>query len=293
MDLTRAYFAFVRSMEVGNFSAVAKEMGLSQSAVSKNIVGLEKSLGLQLFTRTTRKLHPTNEAVHLYEHIRQLLDTVDSLKSAGEKSQKPKPTGQLRIAMPHSFGRHRVMPLLTRFIESYPEVTLDVVLTDETLDLVEEGLELGIRVGALPTSTLIARSIGIIEYSVVAGAGYIRQKGLPESPVDLARHQCITFGKVTRWEFESENGRQAVNVAGALRVNDADAIFDAVNANLGIAQLPDWLVRAGLDQGSLIHVLPEFYPIPQPVNITYPQTRFLSQRARCFIDFVVKELARR
>lgn len=290
MDVTKAYSAFVRAIEAGSFSAVAKEMDMTGSAVSKTIAGLESSLGIQLFTRTTRKLHPTDEALQLYENVRQLLDTVDSIRSSGRATQAAGPTGVLRVSMPHSFGRRRVMPLMPRFLARYPQLKLDVLMTEEPLDLVEQGLELGIRIGALPPSTLIARSIGILEQTLVASSTYVRQHGAPETPEDLADHSCITYTGESKWSFESEHGRQIVEVTGGLRVNDADAIYDAVLSNLGIAQVPDWLVPKDLAKGRIQHILPEFYPIPQSISITYPQTRFLSPRARKFIDFLVEEL---
>jgi DNA-binding transcriptional LysR family regulator len=290
MDLTKAYTAFVRAIEVGSFSAVAKDMDMTGSAVSKTIAGLESSLGIQLFTRTTRKLHPTDEALQLYEDVRQLLDTVDSIRSSGRAAQAIGPTGVLRVSMPHSFGRRRVMPLIPRFLAKYPQLKLDLVMSEEPLDLIEQGLELGIRVGTLPPSTLISRSIGILEHTLVASGAYLKQHGVPENPEDLAEHQCIVYSGVSKWSFESDHGRQNVEVTGALRINDADAIHDAVLSNLGIAQVPDWLVQRDLAKGRIQHILPEFYPIPQPISITYPQTRFLSSRARKFIDFLVEEL---
>lgn len=290
MDQTKAYSAFVRAIESGSFSAVAKDMGMTGSAVSKTIAGLESSLGIQLFTRTTRKLHPTDEALQLYDNVRQLLDTVDTLRSSGKTAHSMGPTGLLRVSMPHSFGRRRIMPLLPRFLELYPQVKLDLVMTDEPLDLVEEGLELGIRVGTLPPSTIIARSIGILEHTLVASSAYLKKHGRPDSPEDLGTHQCITYPGASKWAFESEHGRQSVEISGSLRINDADAMYDAVLSNMGIAQIPGWLLPKDFTKVKIEHILPDFYPIPQPISITYPQTRYLSIRARKFIDFFVEEL---
>lgn len=157
MDATRAYAIFVRTYEAGSFSAVARESGLTQSAVGKIVAGLEASIGVQLFTRTTRTLRPTREAEKLYEVARQMLDTLESLSAASRKSQEPDPSGQLRITIPSSFGRRRVLPVLARYSERYPKVRLDVLMTDVVLDLVADGLELAIRIGTLPSNTMIAR----------------------------------------------------------------------------------------------------------------------------------------
>ncbi|MBA4287307.1 MAG: LysR family transcriptional regulator [Xanthomonadaceae bacterium] len=290
MDSTKAYQVFVRALEVGSFSAVAREMGTTQSSISKIIASLETSLGVQLFARTTRKLHPTDEALQLYEHARQLLDTVDALTSASRKTQKAEASGLLRLTIPHSYGRRRLMPLLARFIERYPKVKLDIVMKDDILDLIGEGLELGVRIGTLPSNTLIARSLGIVEYTTVATARYLAKHGRPESPLDLAQHACIVSGTQSRWHFESEHGRQSVEVAGPIRVNDAEAICQAAQADLGIAQVPDWIVRSDFAAHGLVPLLDDYYPIPKPVSIVYPQTRFLTQRARSLIDFLVAEM---
>ncbi len=254
-------------------------MGISQSSVSKIIAALETSLGVQLFTRTTRKLHPTDEVLQLYEHARQLLDTLEALTSSTRKTPKADPSGVLRITIPNSFGRRRLVPILSRFIERYPKVKLDIVMTDDVLDLISEGLELGIRIGTLPSNTLITRSLGIVEQTLVATPKYLEKFGRPESPLDLGEHQCIVYGSTNRWDFESEHGRQSVEVSGPLRINDADAIYHAVLSDLGIAQIPDWIVNSDFAQHGLVNLLEDYYPIPKPVSIIYPQTRFLTQRA--------------
>lgn len=292
MDITKAYATFVRVFEAGSFSAVARETGMTQSAVSKIIATLEASLGVQLFTRTTRKLHPTSEAVQLYDAARQMLDTLDSLSAVARKAPAAEASGVLRITIPSSFGRRRVLPVLALFIERYPKVKLDVVMTDNVLDLIEVGLELGIRIGTLPSNTLIARSLGIVEHTLLASPRYLERHGRPESPLDLAEHQCIVYGNTARWDFESEHGRQSVEIRGPLRINDADAICDLVRADLGIAQVPDWIIKDDFEAQGLVPLLSDYYPIPKPVSIIYPQTRFLSTRARCFIDLVVAELRR-
>lgn len=290
MDALQSYTAFVRSFEAGSFSAVAREMGTSQSAVSKQIAALENSLGVQLFSRTTRRLQPTAEALQLYEHVRQLLDAMDALKSASGRQAVA--SGTLRLTLPSSFAQRRIIPLLPGFLEKFPEVHLDIVLTDQVLDLVEEGLELGVRIGNLAPSTLMARPIGVIEQVLVASPPYLARHGTPETPQDLSTHSCVLYGsspRWTRWEFESETGRHAVEVGGAVRVNDPQAMFELVCAHQGIALVPDWVIRDEIASGRVCWLMQDFYPIPQPVNFVYPQTRFLSQRARSFIDYILEQ----
>lgn len=290
MDALQSYTAFVRTFEAGSFSAVAREMGTSQSAVSKQIAALETTLGVQLFARTTRRLQPTSEALKLYEHVRQLLDAVEALKSASGRAATA--SGTLRITLPGSYGRRRICPRLPDFLERFPQVRLEILLTDQVVDLVEEGLELGIRIGNLSPSTLMARPLGVIDQFVVASPAYLTKHGTPELPGDLASHSCIQYSggtRWTRWEFDSESGRHAVEVSGPVRVNDPEAMIQLVLAHQGIAMLPDWVIADEITTGKLRWLLQDFYPTPQPVSIVYPQTRFLSQRARSFIDFFVPD----
>jgi len=291
VDAVHIYTAFARACESGSFSAVARELGTSQSAVSKQIAALEHGLGVQLFARTTRRITPTSEALALYEHVRQLLDAIEALKASTDR--KASATGLLRMTMPTSYGRKRIFPLIPAFLSAHPLVRLDISLTDQSVDLIEEGFELGLRVGALASSTLIARPIGVSERILVATPRYLELFGKPESPTDLAAHACITYERGerwSRWEFESEDGRQAVDVVGPVRANDPDAMYELVLADLGIGLIPDWVVDGDIVSGRVIGLLPDFYPRPQPINIVYPQTRFLSQRARSFIDFVIESL---
>lgn len=293
MDNVAAYTAFARACESGSFSAVARELGTTQSAISKQIASLESYLGVQLFARTTRRITPTDEALQLYDHVRQLLDAIDALRISTDKQASA--TGNLRLTMPTSYGRKHICPLLPKFLETHAQVRLDITLTDQAIDLVEEGMELSIRVGALASSTLMARPIGIADQLLVATPQYLDRIGRPDSPIDLATFSCITYGRGerwSRWEFESENGRQAVDVIGPVRANDPDVMYGMVLADMGIALIPEWVVDGDIASGRVEWLLQDYYPRPLPINIVYPQTRFLSQRARSFIDFVIAELRR-
>ena len=295
MDNLQNLQAFLRTVEMGSFSSVARDQGISQSAVSKQIASLEATLGMQLFRRTTRKLNPTTEALQLYPHVRQLFDAVDVIKSDIHGVPAAGIRGTLRLTMPGSFGRKVIMPLLPTLLTRHPRLVLEMVFADSMLDLVEDGMELGIRIGELPSSTLVTRPLGLAQQRVVATPAYLRGRRRPELPIDLADHSCIAYAgtqRWSRWEFESEHGRQAVDVSGAIRVNDLDAIYDAALAHMGVALVPEWKAIEDIEAGRLESLLPEYYPIPLPVNVVYPQTRFLSQRARTFIDFVVEHLQR-
>lgn len=288
-----AYTAFARAYELGSFSAVARELGITQSTVSKHIATLEAALGAQLFARTTRQLSPTHEATRLYESVLVLLDAADAIPgSLG--SARAEPAGLLRLSIPDSFGRARLMPHVIAFLAAYPKVRLDIRLSDQTVALVEEGMELAVRIGELGSSTLVARSLGIVEHVVVATPAYLARHAEPREPGELAAHHCIVYtgaAKGQRWVFESEQGRQVVEVSGSLGLDSADAIYAVVLGDVGIAKLPAYVVEQGLASGAVRQLLPEHYPLPLPVNFVYPQTRVLSARARAFIDFVVARVA--
>jgi DNA-binding transcriptional LysR family regulator len=287
-----AYTAFARAYELGSFSAVGRELGLTQSTISKHIAALEAEHGVQLFARTTRKLNPTDDAARLYLGVQDLLDAADAIHSSlgGARGE---PTGLLRVTVPDSYGRALVMPLVPRFLSRYPRVRLDIRLTDQTTNLVEDGVELGIRIGDLASSTLVARSIGIAEHLIVATPRYLADHGEPRSPSDLAQHNCVVytgFARANRWVFNSEQGRQVVEVPSTLGVNSADAMYGAVLGHVGIARVPAWVLGKDLERGKVRSLLPDDYPAPLPVNIIYPHTRVLSLRARHFIDFLLSEL---
>lgn len=283
-----AYTAFARAYELGSFSAVGRELGLTQSTVSKHIARLEAHLKVQLFARTTRKLNPTPEAVRLYQGVRQLLDAADAIQSSVGDA-RAEPAGLLRIALPDSYGRAIVMPIVARFLAAHPRVRLDVRLTDQPVNLVEEGVELGVRIGELASSTLMARPLGSVEHLIVAAPAYLAAHGEPRHPTDLLQHNCIVytgFARGNRWVFDSDQGRQTIEVPSTLGVSSADAMYGAVLHGVGIARVPHWLVGDDIARGVVSRLLPDDYATPLPINIVYPQTRVLSSRARCFIDFL-------
>ncbi|TAM12845.1 MAG: LysR family transcriptional regulator [Nevskiaceae bacterium] len=293
LDPLKPYLVFIRVLEVGSFSAVARETGTTQSTISKQIAALERSLRVTLFARTTRRLQPTDEALRLYEHVRQLLDAVEALR-ATDHPNATAATGTLRVTVPGSYGRRRILPLIPRFIECYPKVQLDITLTDQVADLIAEGFELGIRIGVPSSNTLIARPLDVVDQFPVATSEYLDRHGSPNTPADLSRHACIVYNSSSRWakwEFESdESGHHAVEVRGPICANDPDAMYEMVRAHMGIALIPGWVVAEDLALGHINSLLPDYYPIPLPVNIVYPHTRFLSRRARCFVDFLIEEI---
>ncbi len=293
MDSIEAYVAFSKMMDNLNFSAVGRQMGISQSTVSKHIAALEAEFGVQLFTRTTRQISPTHEASHIYEHVQRMLEAVDTVRAVA-KGQRPEASGLLRVALPTSLGRTRILPLLPKFLEENPQVSVEAHLMDVLDDPLREGIEIAITTEPPRSGSLITRSLRIFPRIVVASSNYLKKHGTPEQPLNLDDHDVfVSIGFTSSAvEFDSDNGRQVANLRTKLRTNSDEVSFDMARAGQGIAIIPSWLADEELSNGSLKVVLSDYF-LPQiSVNLIYPQTRFLSRRARNFIDFIVAELPR-
>ncbi|WP_458733129.1 LysR family transcriptional regulator [Sphingobium xenophagum] len=291
-DRIEAYAAFARLMELGSFSAAGRQLGISQSTVSKHVAGLENSLGVQLFTRTTRRISPTPEASRIYEHVQHMLDSVETAHAL-VKGQQPEAAGLLRLALPESLGRTLLFPLVRSFMAAHPLISLDAVLSDNVKDIVAEGLELAITTAAPTEGSLITRTLRVFEWAVVASPAYLAAHGAPESAIDLEAHEIVrsTRNASGRLEFDSENGRQVVQLSGRLCTNSDEAAYQAAVAGDGIAIVPSWLIDDDVRDKKIRRLLPDYYLPPITVTVIYPQTRFLSRRARSFIDHIATAVA--
>lgn len=290
MDRIDCLRAFVCTLDGGSFSAAAKELGIGQPAISKRIAMMESEFGTQLFLRTTRKLKPTAEAHRLYALARQIIGTFDTAKSSVDEAT-PRLTGTLRIGVPSSFGRRYMMPIVADYIRTYPEVRVDIRFNERFVNLVEEGIELALRIGHLESSTLIARRIGTVQRYLVATPTYLHGRPMPRTPADLKSHQCIVYSRMSpthEWTFDSEHGRHVASVDGPILVDDADAMQEAVMHHLGIAILPDWNAAVGLRSGELEHLMSDYAITTLPLHAVYPETHWMSLRARSFLDLLIK-----
>jgi len=289
MDRIDCLRAFVRAMEGGSFSHAARELGIGQPAVSKRIALLEREFGSQLFMRTTRRLRPTPEAHRVYELARQVLNTFETAR-ASVREASPRPSGTLRLGIPTSFGRRYIVPIIGEYVRANPDVRVDLRLSERLVNLVEDGVELALRIGRLGPGSLVARRIGTVRRYLVASPDYLRGRGLPRMPDDLAGHQCVIyshFAAAGRWTFDSELGRHEVEVTGSVAVDDADTMERAVLEGLGIAVLPAWCAVGAVREGRLVHLLPDFAIPSLPLHAVYPETQWMSLRARSFLDLVV------
>jgi DNA-binding transcriptional LysR family regulator len=293
MDRIDCLRAFVRCLEGGSFSVAARELGIGQPAVSKRIALLESEFGTQLFFRTTRKLRPTPEGHRIYDLARQILQNFD-LARANVEENSLRPSGTLRVSVPSSFGRRYLMPIIAEYVRNHPEVCLDLRFSERFVNLVEEGIELALRIGKLEASTLIVRRLGTVQRYLVATPNYLRGRPMPTTPADLDAHQCIVYSRLpsaNEWIFESEHGRHVASISGSVLVDDADAMEQAVMHHLGIAILPEWSALAGIRSGQLENLLPDFSIAALPLHAVYPETHWMSLRARSFLDLLIKRSA--
>lgn len=291
MDLLAALRAFVRVAEAGSFSAVAREMGATQPAVSRQVAALEEHLGARLFQRTTRSLALTEDGRDLLGHARRVLDAVEDAEGAVGR-RRAAPGGLVRLAAPASFGRLYVAPKVRRLLERYPEMQVELHMSDAVSDMVAEGMDLAIRAGAVPETSLVARRIGSSARQVFASADYLARHGEPGHPSDLARHACLVFlqgGTPNEWRFEGPGGPVAVPVAGRFRTDSSEAMREAVLSGIGLALTAAWVFADELDRGAVRAVLPGFRAARVPIHAVYPSRRNLAARTRAVLDFFVDE----
>lgn len=284
--------AFVRVVEAKSFAAAAGQLGMTASGVSRAVARLEEALGARLLFRTTRSLRLTEDGAAFYERCTQILselsDLTDSVGDAGTR-----PQGRIRVDMPVSVGRILILPRLDEFLSRYPEIKLQLGMSDRTSDLVEDGIDCAIRVGELRDSSLVARRLGHIRIATAASPEYLARHGVPKSIDDLKHHQCLNYffqrsGRPYEWQFDTPGGRIQVPIDAALMINEADGLITAAEVGLGIVQLGGFALDESIRAGRLVKVLEHGEAIGPPISIIYPQRRHLPARVRVFIDWVVQ-----
>jgi len=274
---------FVRTVETGSLSAVARELGIGQPNVSRHIAALEKELGSGLLHRSTRKLLPTPEGQRYYLQARHALDLISQAESDVREQQNPR--GLLRVACPTTLGHEVIMAELPGFLERYPELQLDLRLNDRYVDLITEGIDVAIRGGVLKDSTLRARPLGTSERIYVASTAYLERHGTPQHPAELAQHECIGYTLLAArsgWPFKDGE----VAVSGRLRVDSLEAVRRAMLDGIGIAYLPSWMIGEALRSGQVKALLSEQTCAPSPINAVYSASRLMPKRAAVFVEFI-------
>ena len=283
MDRFLVMTCFVRAVETGSFSAAGRDLGLGQPNVSRHVAALEEHLQTRLLHRSTRKLALTPEGERYYAEVRRILDAVAESESSFRENADP--SGLLRVACPTALAHAFVLPHVPAFLERYPGLALDLQFNDRYVNLVDEGVELAIRIGHLEDSALRARRIGMFERVFVASKGYLARRGVPLAPDDLRGHDCVVYTLLSSgasWRFRDTE----VPVSGRLRVNSPEAAREMVNAGLGVGHGPAWLFEEGLRSGNLQLLLTGHTPPAVPVQIVYAANRLLPTRAVVFMDFI-------
>lgn len=291
MDLLAALRTFVRITETGSFSAVARENGASQPAISRQVAQLEEYLGVRLLQRSTRSLTLTEDGRGLLSHAQVVLDTVAEAEAFVGR-RRASPAGLVRLGCPSVFGRVQIAPRIGTLMERYPELTIELMVEDDVVDMVQHGLDLSVRVGEIADPSLVARRIGMTSAQTVASTAYLERMGEPRHPRDLMAHECVLFSRAqvpTEWLFQGDEGEITVPVKGRFRSNSIEAVLAAVLAGLGISRVPGWMVQNEMERGKVRLVLREWHPKPRPIYIVYPSRRFLAPRTRAVIDFLVEE----
>ncbi|MCP2091523.1 UNVERIFIED_ORG: DNA-binding transcriptional LysR family regulator [Paraburkholderia sediminicola] len=285
---------FVATVDAHNFTAAAKRLALSKQFVSRRVMALEEALGVQLLIRNTRKLAVTELGQEFYERARRILGEVEDAEQA-MSLRRAGPRGLLRVSAPMSFGMMHLSPLVASFLREHADVRFDMELSDRTVDVVGEGFDMAIRIGALPDSTLIAQKLVDVRMVVCCSPGYVRRRGAPVVPADLARHSCLLYGHggVVSWDFVVDGVSKGVEVSGPLRANNGELVRDAAVAGLGIVRLPDFIVAEAVGSGLLVTVLEEFLPSAATVYAVYPQHRQSSVSIRVFVEFLRESLRKR
>jgi DNA-binding transcriptional LysR family regulator len=290
MDRIDSMQAFVAVADLQGFAPAARKLGLSPSAVTRLIAALEDRLGARLLQRTTRQVGLTDAGARYRERVRRILADVEEAEAAAE-GERTRPSGRLVVSAPVGFGRLHVSPVMSAYLARYPEVSGELRLSDRMINLVEEGVDVAVRIGHLADSSLVARHVGEMRRIIVASSGYLEQSGEPDTPEAIASHQTIQFGATAAspdWRFV-EDGRE-IRVAATPRftTNSADAAIQYAEQGGGLTRVLAYQAAAAIKAGRLKVVLAKFEPPPLPIHLVYPTSRLLSAKVRTFIDLVTE-----
>jgi DNA-binding transcriptional LysR family regulator len=290
MDRIDAMQAFVAVADSQGFAPAARKLGLSPSGVTRLIAALEERLGARLLQRTTRSVTLTDVGTRYLERVRRILADVEEAEGAAE-GERIRPSGRLVVSAPIGFGRLHVSPVMSKYLARYPEVSAELRLSDRMINLVEDGVDLAVRIGHLPDSTLVARHVGEMRRIMVASNAYLKRRGEPKTPHAIASHDTIQFGAATagpEWRFV-ENGREIrVLPAPRFTTNSADAAIQYAEQGGGLTRVMAYQAAEALKRGRLKIVLAKFEQPAVPVHIVYPTSRLLSAKVRAFIDLVAE-----
>lgn len=294
MDRLGRLRVFVRVVDCKSFTKAAETLAIPRSTVSIAIKELEKLVGARLLSRTTRSVVPTHDGVAFYQQCSRLIDDYEEVEGLFRKAHAEL-RGRLKVNVPGRIGRMIIAPAVPAFVSKYPNIVLEIGITDRTVDLQHEGIDCVVRVGELADSNLIARRIGDLDIVNCASRDYLARYGMPVRPSDLRRHRAVAYvppsgGKPEPWQYVDAKGLQSINVTPSIAVDNAEMLIACCLAGLGLIQVPSYDVREHLRRGELVKVLPKHCSPPMPIHIVYPHRRHLSGRLQVFIDWVTQLL---
>jgi DNA-binding transcriptional LysR family regulator len=281
---------FITIVEQKSFTSAAEHFGMTKSVVSKHITRLEKSLGVQLLRRSTRKLSLTEAGQALYERCAHIKADLEEAEQAALNTHV-KPSGTLRISSTFGFGHLHLVPAIAEFMRLYPEIKVELFLGGHYEDLIENGLDVGIRIGKLPDSNLIARKLTIRHMRACASPDYINRQGQPTSPEDLYQHNCLLYLNSPtgdEWHFHSSKEKIKIKINSNFASNSSQSLEAAAVAGIGIVLLPGYMMTKHIKQGKLISLLDDYCPANIEIHAVYPATRHLAAKVRIFIDFLAE-----
>jgi DNA-binding transcriptional LysR family regulator len=290
MDRIEAMQAFVAVADLRGFAPAARRLKLSPSAVTRLIAALEDHLGVRLLQRTTRSVTLTDVGARYHERARRILADVEEAERSAE-GERTRPSGRLVVSAPVGFGRLHVSPVMSAYLERYPDVSGELRLEDRMVSLVEDGIDLAIRIGELADSTLVARQVGQMRRIMVASPSYLEVRGEPKRPEAVASHDTIRFGATSGladWRFVENGNEIRISHTPRLLTNSADAAVQYAEAGGGLTRVLAYQAADAIKRGRLKIVLPQFELPALPINIVYPTSRLLSAKVRTFIDLVIE-----
>lgn len=295
MDRTDAIAVFIAVADHGSFAAAARRLGRSPASVTRAVADLESRLGVRLLTRTTRAVSTTEAGQRFLGGAKRVLADLDEIERAAA-GQGTAPRGELRLTAPILFGRLHVLPIVTEFLDRFPEVQAALALVDRPVDLVEEGLDVAVRIGALGESSAVATRVGALRRIAVASPDYLARRGTPQRPADLTDHAVVAFSGIAgveHWVFREASGDENVAIRPRLVVSTAEAAIDAARAGFGLTRVLSYQAAEDVARGSLRRVLPGYEGDEVPIHLVYPGGRHPPPKLRAFLDFTTPRLRRR
>ncbi len=290
MDRLHGILVFLRVVEIGTLSGTARTLGVSTSAISAALARLERKLAVRLLNRTTRRLSVTAEGAEFYARCKQIAADLEEAELLVGRAGRV-PSGRLRVGVPSALGRMWIVPHLSEFVRSYPQVSLEIVCSDFVPTTIESGLDVAVQVGELHASRLAVRKLAAVRYVACASPQYLKERGLPRTPEDLMAHACLTYrrprnGRIREWRFKSGAAVRHITMNGIMTFNSGEALVAAAQGRLGIIQVAEYYAQPLLESGELVEILADCKTEGYDISLVYPQQKRVAPKLRVFVDFL-------